>query len=461
MGTKLFFNTTTSKVNFLTRFTALFTALFFITLNVTAQDSLRQFLNTKPEKSVRTTKKTSDSKPRYTPKASTRNTAAKNSSKTTGKIVKITRGPVTVTFITAEPFAEVWLNDKKTGLSNEDSRLEKKLPMGEYRVMVRNKVRVIFPLTKISISPDQTTYKLFEEKTNISVDPVRNDVTQTMSNDEKIKLAKDIGVEIKRIFADYSDPQRTDSVTASDWELVYRAAQVNQLQGYSAVEIEAQRWFASGQLELAKENYTNAFTAFNKATEFMPTSGLLYYAIGNTYLANKQTSDALKAYQRSLQLTPKMGMVYKKIGDSYRLLEKEKEAIAAYKNAVQFGYDNVETRLGLALTLLQTKQTDDAITQLLEVEKQKKSVEVYLALGDAYEKTKRDVSAIDYYLKAVQAAPNSPVAYFRLGDVYFSQREYIKAKQAFEKGIELDPDGKVLSRAESQKKLREAASKIK
>lgn len=458
MGTnKIFFNTTTSKVNFLSRLSAFFITLFFITLNVTAQDSLRQFLNTKPEKAVKppTTKKTSDSKPRYT-------RTTRNSSKSTGKIVKITRGPVTVTFITAEPFAEVWLNEKKSGQSNEDSRLEKKLPMGEYRVMVRNKVRVIYPLTKISISPDQTTFKLIEVKGDPPPPPPdKNGTTKVLNDDDRIKLAKDIGVEIKRILSDYADPQRTDSISTSDWELVYRAAQVGQLQGYSAVEIEAQRWFASGQLELAKENYTNAFTAFNKANEYMPNSGLLYYAIGNTYIANKQASDALKSYQRSLQLTPKMGMVYKKLGDAYRILEKEKEAIAAYKNAVLFGYDNVETRLGLALTLLQTKQTDDAITQLLEVEKQKKSAEVYLALGEAYEKTKRDVSAIEYYLKAVQAAPTSPTAYFKLGDVYYSQREYIKAKQAFEKATELDPEGKVLSKVEAQKKLREAASKIK
>lgn len=463
MGTnKLFFNTTTLntlKMSYPTRLTAFFITLFFITLNISAQDSLRQFLNTKPEKTAKTTKKTSDTKPRYTAKTATK-TATKNNSKSAGKVVNITRGPVTVTFITAEPFAEVWLNDKKTGQSNEDSMLEKKLPMGEYRVMVRNNVRVLYPLTKISISPEQTTFKLFEEKTAVTK-TVKDETSKPLSDEDKRTLANDIGVEIKRILGDYADPQKTDSISASDWELIYRAAQVGQLQGYSAVEIEAQRWFASGQLELAKENYTNAFTAFNKATEFMPNSGLLYYAIGNTYLANKQTSDALKAYQRSLQLTPNMGMVYKKLGDAYRMSEKEKEAISAYKSAVQYGYDNVETRLGLALTLLQTKQTEEAITQLLEVEKQKKSAEVYLALGEAYEKTKRDVSAIEYYQKAVQAAPTSPAAHFKLGGVYYSQREYIKAKQSFEKAVELDPDGKILNKNEAQKKLREAASKIK
>jgi len=459
MGTNiLFFNKTTTKMNYLTRFTFFIIALSFISLNISAQDSLREFLNTKSEKSAKTstTKKTGDSKARYPKNNSNRATP-----KPPKKIVKITRGPVTVTFITAEPFAEVWIDDKKSGLTNEDSRLEKKLPMGDYRIMVRNKVRVIFPLTRISISPEQTTFTLIEDKGNTENTTKTKPPEISLVKTDTRALANDIGIEIKRILTDYADPQKTDSITASDWELVYRAAQVGQLQGYSAVEIEAQRWFASGQLELAKENFTNALTAFNKANEFMPTSGLLFYAIGNTYLANKQPSDAIKAYQRSLQLTAKMGMTYKKLGDAFRMLEKEKEAISAYKNAVQFGYDNVETRLGLALTQLQTKQTEEAIIQLEEVEKVKKTLEVYLALGDAYQKTKRELSAIDAYQKAVKVAPNSATAHFKLGDVYYSQREYVKAKQAFEKAVELDPEGRALNRNEAQKKLREAASKIK
>ncbi len=433
----------------------------FLSANTFAQDSLRDFLNPKPDKTVTKTsspKKKTESKPRN---SNVRIASTKMPSKTVKKpSEQITKGAVTVTFVTAEPYAEVWINDKKSGQTNQNSILEKKLAMGDYRVMVRNKFRVIYPMTKISVSTDQTTFKLFEEKTTTenAVKPEPNDSTKPKTDDD---LAMQISVEVKRILVDYADPKKTDSISTSDWELVYKAVQLNQLQGYSAVDIEAQRWFASGQLELASENYEKASTAFKKAMEYMPASGLLYYAVGNTYLASKRPADALKAYQKSLQLSPKMAMTYKKIGDAQRLLGKEKEAISAYKNAVQFGYDNVETRLGLALTLLQTKDTEEAITQLLEVEKVKKTAEVYLALGDAHEKIKRDVSAIDYYQKAIQAAPDSSAAYFKIGDVYYSQREYVKAKESFEKAVSLDPDGKVLNKSEARKKLREAASKIK
>ena len=440
--------------------TILFIGLLLFAVNITAQDSLRDFLAPKTEKPVKNTnsnRKKSDSNQRNSARNSTARVTTRSSKKP--KVLS-NKSLVTVTFITAEPYAEVWLNDKKTGQTNEKSTLEKKLSMGEYRVMARNKFRVIFPMKKISVTGDQTEFKLFEEK-NIVQNTEKTEESADTKKKTNEELALEISGEVKRILQEYADPAKTDSISASDWELVYKAAQLGQLQGYSAVDIEAQRWFASGQLELAKENYTNAFTAFNKAMEFMPASGLLYYSIGNTYLASKQTSDAIKAYQRSLQLSPKSGMTYKRLGDAFRIQDKEKEAITAYKNAVQFGYDNVETRFGLALTMLQSKQTEEAIVQLLEVSKEKPTAEVFLALGDAYQKLKRDVSAIESYQKAVQADPNSATAYFKLGDVFYSQREYVKAKEIFEKAVQLDPEGKVLTKMEAQKKLREAASKIK
>ncbi len=437
----------------------LFTFFIFIfSTNIAAQDSLRDYLNTKPKQPVKTssTKKTNEK-----PRNSSKNTSVKNTSRTPNKTVtNPKRNLIDVTFITGEPYAEIWLNDKKSGQTDENAKLEKKLSTGEYRVMAKNKLRVIYPMTKISVSSEQNTFNLIEEQ-DPEIDTSKNENTEEPKKKTGEELLLEVSAEVKRILVDYADPQKTDSISTSDWELVYKAAQLGQLQGYSAVDVEAQRWFASGQMELAQQNFTNAFTAFNKAMEFMPASGLLYYAIGNTYLANKQPSDALKAYQKSLQLSPKMGMVYKKLGDTFRILDKEKEAITAYKNAVQFGYDNVETKFGLAQTLIRTKQIEEAITQLLEVEKEKPTAEVYLALGEAYEKTKRDVSAIEYYQKAIQASPNSAVAYFKLGDVYFAQREYTKAKETYEKAVQLDPDGKVLNKVEAQKKLREAASKIK
>jgi tetratricopeptide (TPR) repeat protein len=229
---------------------------------------------------------------------------------------------------------------------------------------------------------------------------------------------------------------------------------------YTAIQLDANRWFATGQIELAKGEYTNALTAFNKAQEFMPNSALPFYGQGNTYFASQKYDDALRLYQRALQIDPKLAMGYKKLGDTQRVLGKEKEAIAAYKSAIQYGYNTLETRYWLGTLMLETKQIEEAIKILEAVAKDMPKPEVFISIGNGYEKLKRHVSAIEAYQKAIDADPNSALAYYKLADVYQSQREYTKAKESYEKALALDPEGKTVNKTEAQKKLRETSNKI-
>ncbi|HEY8561461.1 MAG TPA: tetratricopeptide repeat protein [Pyrinomonadaceae bacterium] len=363
-----------------------------------------------------------------------------------------------VTFIAKEPAVEVYLNERNIGQTDDTFQLSKRLTPGEYLVMAKNKRRVLMTTRKVTISPEQTTVRLFDEivpkPTPVVVEPVES------KEKSEAEIALEISGKVKKVLENYGNPATTDTVTTDDWQMVFQAAQLGQLQGYTAVQIEAQRWFASGQIELAKGDYTNAFTAFNKAQEFMPTSALPFYALGNTYFANQKYPDALKLYQKALQVDPKLAVGYKKLGDTQRLLGREKEAIAAYKNAVRFGYKTLETRFWLGTLMLGTKQIEEAIKELEEVAKEMPKAEVFISIGNGYEKMKRDVSAIEAYQKAIDADPNSALAYSKLADVYQSQREYTKAKEAYEKALALDAEGKAVNKTEIQKKLKEASDKL-
>jgi tetratricopeptide (TPR) repeat protein len=363
-----------------------------------------------------------------------------------------------VTFLSREEGVEVYLDDKNIGKTDESLQLSKKLIPGEYLLTARHERRVLIPTRRITISAEQTTVKLFEEVVPPPT-PVIEEPVETQEKPEAENGAEN-SEKVKKVLENYGNPATTDAVTTEDWEMVFKTAQGGQLQGYTAVQIEAQRWFASGQIELAKGDITSAFTAFYKAQEFMPTSALPFFALGNTYLLDKKYADALKLYQKALQIDPKLAMGYKKLGDTQRLLGKEKEAIAAYKNALQFGYNTLETRLWLGTLMLETKQIEEAIKELEAVAKEMPKAEVFISIGNGYEKLKRDVSAIEAYQKAIDADPNSALAYYKLASVYDSQREYTKAKEAFQKALDLDPEGKIVNKAETQKKLREVESKI-
>ena len=363
-----------------------------------------------------------------------------------------------VMFVAKEPAVEVFLNEKKIGQTDEKFQLSKKLAAGEYLVMAKNNRRVLLTTRRVTINSEQTTVKLFDEIVPKPTPKVEEPVQQKEKTE--LEIALEISERVKKILQTYADPATTDSVTTEDWQMVFQAAQLGQLQGYTAVQIEAQRWFASGQIELAKGDYTNAFTAFNKAQEFMPTSALPFFALGNTYFANQKYADALKLYQKALQIDTKMAIGYKKLGDTQRLLGREKEAIAAYKHAIEFGYATLETRFWLGTLMLETKQIEEAIKELEAVAKEMPKAEVFISIGNGYEKLKRDVSAIEAYQKAIDADPNSALAYYKLADVYQSQREYTKAKEAYEKALALDPEGKVVNKPELQKKVKEATDKI-
>jgi len=193
----------------------------------------------------------------------------------------------------------------------------------------------------------------------------------------------------------------------------------------------------------------------------MPNSALPFYGLGITYLANKQPADAQKAFQKAIQTDQKNAMAHRGLADALRLTGKGKEAINSYKAAIQFGYRTPETRYYLATTLSKTGKHQDAIKELDEVLKEAPKAEIYVALGNAYQALKRDVSALEAYQKAADLDPNSAVAFDSLGNVYFKQREYVKAKDAFEKAVALDSEGKSIDLEETKKKLRETNSRIK
>ena len=368
---------------------------------------------------------------------------------------------INVVLTTEQPDSEVWLNDEFFGMTDKDSTLSTKVAPNEYRVSVKKNEQVLFSGKTISVSAEKTDFNLFDE-TPVKV-PQPEIKTEVKAEDKKSdeEQAEETSRQVREILNNYADPLTTDSVTAEDWKLVYQSAQLGTLQGFTAVQIEAQRWFASGQIELAEKNYANAFTAFNKAIEFMPNSPLPFYGLGVTYLADKQPEEAIKAFQRALQLDPKMAMAYRGLGDAQRLFGKRKEAVSAYKNAIQLGYPTAETRLRLAVALSETDHADESFKLLEELAENAPNAEVYVALGDVYRQRKRDISALEVYRKAIEEQPDLAVAYFKLANILLDQREYTKARDAFEKAVELDPKGKTFNLVEAKKGKREAASKIK
>ncbi len=412
-----------------------------------------------PKKNVKksTPKKSTTKKPASKP-ASTKKRSTKRTRKNTAK--RNSRS-VLVTFETAAPKQEVWTGNRKLGTTDDTAQLEKWMLRGNYIVSVKDdKGDVLLKSMLINVSSKNTEFRLVKEEPKEEPEKEAASTAEEDLNNE-LKDAVDAADKVNDILARYVDPLKTGTVTLTDWEYVLEKAQTNSLKNFTAVQIEAQKWFSSGQIEFSKGNYKNAYAAFVKTSEIIPDSAYPYYALGNAYLSNKQISDATIAFQRTLQLNPAFSLAHRKLGDIYSANKKHKDAIKYYKLAIQNGFNTPAVRYDLARSYMEEERWDDASKELESVVNEAPTSDVYIALGDLYAELKRNISAYEAYVKATDISPNSAKAYYKLGDILFNAKEYERSKKAFEEALKLDSKGNQINVSLARKFVREAAEKLK
>ncbi len=360
---------------------------------------------------------------------------------------------------TPGPNQVVFLGDKKLGVSNKDSLLEESLVAGTYRFVVKTaEGDDVTNSILITISPKSNEHKLIFIPPDVES---TDDPTAEEKFDTDVESTGDAAERILDILTRYGNPQKTNTITLEDWEFVYEMALANKLKNFTAIQIEAQRWFASGQIELAKGNYGNASGSFTKAIEYMPDSAYPYYALGETYTANKQTADAMQAYQKAAEVDSKFALAHRRIGDIQLAGNRFKEAIAAYEAAISNGYDTPSVHFELGKSYKRTKRWENASREFEAVVKEAPTGDVYLELGDLYTELKRSINAYESYSKATELSPNSAKAFYKLGEVLFDQKSFQKALDAFENSVKLNNGGREINIAQANKFIKEAKQKLK
>lgn len=446
-------------------FVILFISLLFIFgngQNIHAQPDLGKSVyktksNTDPKKSKRKVTPKKETAPKSTPKRASTRSESKARTTKQRTTTKKSSSSILVKFKTSEPNQEIWRGDKNLGVSDENSMFETWMEKGNYLVSVKTaEGDIVTKSMLISVDPENNEFDLIEKEEIVEAEPKAEEM---INNDFKESI--DAAERINDILRRYGDPLKTNTVSLSDWEFVYQMAQANTLNNFTAIQIEAQRWFSSGQIEFAKGNYANAYAAFTKAVEFMPDSAYPFYALGNAYNANKQITDALNAYQKAVQINPKFALAYRKIGDIHLAANRPKEASVAFQSALLNGFDSPAVHYDLAKSHMKNKRWDEASKELEVVVKEAPTSDVFLTLGDLYTELKRNISAYEAYKKATELSPNSAPAFYKLGELMFSEREFEKSKVAFEKALELDEKGKEINLNQTKKYVREAAQKLR
>jgi tetratricopeptide (TPR) repeat protein len=102
-----------------------------------------------------------------------------------------------------------------------------------------------------------------------------------------------------------------------------------------AVEFMGKTYFQKGIAALTAKQYAPAITSLQKAGEFTPKNGFIFYNLAEAYLFSKNYAESEKALSKALEIMPQNAEVHARLGLVYEKQKKWDPALKAYKKAAE------------------------------------------------------------------------------------------------------------------------------
>lgn len=207
---------------------------------------------------------------------------------------------------------------------------------------------------------------------------------------------------------------------------------------------------ADGKKFLNYERFESADSIFSKLLATDPNNVEAAYWLGQTFLQNTDNPDTVAAkelYQKTLQANPNSALIMVGVGEIELREDKTTDARNHFEAAINMtkkrdlddillavGRANIDTKAGDAVYAV------DKLKQAAD--RNKKSAEIQIALGDAYRKLIDGANATIAYQNALALDPKNARASFMIGRIYETQgygQEAIYMKY-YEDAIAEDPN---------------------
>ncbi len=198
-------------------------------------------------------------------------------------------------------------------------------------------------------------------------------------------------------------------------ELDKAGAQKDNIQKAAAILSQGQ--LMKGKLFYDKQNYTEAYTAFNKGLEFAPGDTTLNYAAAISAMYAKDYPNAIARFNELLPTNySALENVYSNLSVLYAAQGDTTAAIkVAGEGAVKFPQSSELATREIEFSLMTGKQKEviEKINTQAEKEPTNKLYPFYL--GIAYNASNDNVKAEEAYKKAIAIDPNYSDAYINIG----------------------------------------------
>ncbi|MHA1647549.1 MAG: tetratricopeptide repeat protein [Promethearchaeota archaeon] len=160
--------------------------------------------------------------------------------------------------------------------------------------------------------------------------------------------------------------------------------------------------------------YTNlqktdkAISSYQKVIKLAPKSASGFAGLGFAYHVKEDFDNAIASFQKAIKLAPENPFVHIELGDIYFEINQLQDALKCYKDALELSSEENKPEIlhrlaDLHLELNDPDQTISYGKDLLKIDD--KMISIYLIMAEAAKMKKNNKSALEFYEKYLQKAP--------------------------------------------------------
>jgi len=161
-----------------------------------------------------------------------------------------------------------------------------------------------------------------------------------------------------------------------------------------------------GHEYIYSEKFAEANKCYTEAIKVNPKSFFAYWGLGNVLLKQERFDKALDSFRTADKINSYHPIIKSSIGAAYMEEHRYEQACMAFEHAEKLDPKNSFIKYKKARALMKLNQNDQAIKILEQIKKQSpREVDVYLALGEIYQKNGDRIAALECFNIAYDLDP--------------------------------------------------------
>lgn len=206
-------------------------------------------------------------------------------------------------------------------------------------------------------------------------------------------------------------------------------------------ETMASRLFIEGQKFLMLEEYDKAYFYFDKALQYNPNEGAIYFKLAEMMLKANNQEKALEFGKKALDTDPDNKYYHLLIAEIYSKQQKNKEAAEVLQALMDREDDSPQYILELASLYLSSQEFDKALTALDQAEEYYGVVEQLTAQKQRIYLRKNDLeSAIKEGKKLIETHPGNSQYVLALVEILFNNNRIESALDLVHQSLDAFPN---------------------